>query len=65
MRMLLGAVIEDADDVRAVIGAVEQLTPQELENAVSRMLEANPGFVQGFIRTLWTERATLPDGLKP
>lgn len=65
MRMLLGAVIEDADDVRAVIGAVEQLTPQELENAVGRMLEANPGFVQGFVRTLWTERATLPDGLKP
>ena len=62
LRMLLGAVIEDADDVRAVSGAVEQLTPQELENTVSRMLEANPGFVQEFVKTLWTERAaTLPD----
>lgn len=65
MRMLLGAVIEDADDVRAVIGTVEQLTPRELENVVSRMLEANPGFVQDFVSSLWTERANLPDGLKP
>lgn len=65
MRMLLGAVIEDADDVRAVSGAVEQLTPQELENAISRMLEANPGFVQEFVKMLWTEQATLPDGLQP
>ena len=52
LRMLLGAVIEDANDVRAVSGAVEQLTPQELENTVSRMLEANPGFVQEFVKTL-------------
>lgn len=65
MRMLLGAVIEDDGDVRAVIGAVEQLTSQELENAVSRMLEADPRFVQDFVSSLWTERAALPDGLKP
>jgi hypothetical protein len=65
LRMLLSAVIEDANEVRAVSGAVEQLTPQELEKTVSRILEANPGFVEEFVKTLWTERATLPDGLEP
>jgi hypothetical protein len=57
MRILLGAVIEDADDLPAVSSAIRRLTPEEIEVGVNRMLEANPAFLQELAKTFWGEQA--------
>jgi hypothetical protein len=80
MRILLGAVIEDADDLPAVSSAIKRLTPEEIEIEVNRMLEANPAFLQELAKTFWGERTAdgteaprrsldpregSPEGLRP
>lgn len=60
MRILLGAMIDDAGDLLAVSSAIKRLTPEEIEVSVNRMLEANPAFLQELVKTFWAEQA--PDG---
>jgi hypothetical protein len=49
MKILLGAVIEDADDFPP-LSALERLT-EEIEVGVNRILEANPALLQEFAKT--------------
>jgi hypothetical protein len=56
MRILLGAVIEDADDLPAVSSAIKRLTLEEIEVGVNRMLEANPAFLREFAKTFWGQQ---------
>jgi len=58
MKILLGAVIEDADDLPAVSSAIKRLTAEEIEVGVNRMLEAKPAFLQEFAKTFWGEQTT-------
>jgi hypothetical protein len=68
MKILLGAVIEDADDLPA-ISAIERLT-EEIEAGVNRILEANPALLKKFARTYggqWAadSRETVSRSLDP
>jgi hypothetical protein len=56
MRVLLGAVIEDAGDLPAVSSAIKRLTPEEIEVGVNRMLETKPAFLQELVKTFWAEQ---------
>lgn len=55
MKILLSAVIEDADDLPA-ISAIERLT-EEIEAGVNRILEANPSLLEKFAKTYCGQRA--------